>query len=81
MKNQRHNERLMCLVATKLKELREAKAITQAQAYQLSGIHLGRVESGNANITVSTLSALCKLYEISFEDFFKDIEWGPETDQ
>ena len=55
MKNQRHNEVLMHLVAIKLKSLRESKGITQAEAYRLSGIHLGRIESGNSNITVSTL--------------------------
>lgn len=74
MKNQRHNEALMHLVAIKLKELREIKGITQAEAYRLSGVHLGRIESGNSNITVSTLSALCKLYNISFEEFFNTIE-------
>ena len=48
MKNQRHNEVLMHLVAIKLKSLRESKGITQAEAYRLSGIHLGRIESGNS---------------------------------
>ena len=81
MKNQRHNEVLMHLVAIKLKSLRESKGITQAEAYRLSGIHLGRIESGNSNITVSTLSALCKFYDISFDEFFHDIELKDRKDK
>ena len=81
IKNQRHNEVLMHLVAIKLKSLRESKGITQAEAYRLSGIHLGRIESGNSNITVSTLSALCKFYDISFEEFFHDIELKDRKDK
>lgn len=73
MKNQRHDEVLMRLVAKKLKALREAKGITQAAAFKQTGIHFGRIESGNSNVTVSTLSELCKFYDISFEEFFDGI--------
>ena len=64
----------MTTVAKKLKALREAKGITQIEAYKQTGIHFGRIESGNSNVTVSTLSELCKFYDISFEEFFDGIE-------
>lgn len=71
MNSQRHNEILMSHVAKKLKELRSAKKLTQAEVYKQTKIHVGRIESGNSNITMSSLSELCKFYQISFEDFFK----------
>ena len=70
MNNQRHNEFLMTQVAKKLKELRSVKKLTQAEVYRQTKIHIGRIESGNSNITMSSLSELCKFYQISFEDFF-----------
>ena len=73
MNNQRHNEFLMTQVAKKLKELRSVKNLTQAEVYRQTKIHIGRIESGNSNITMSSLSELCKFYQISFEDFFKEI--------
>lgn len=73
MINQRHNEVLMGRVAKKLQELRQAKNLTQAEVYRQTKIHIGRIESGNANITMSSLSELCKFYRISFEVFFEGI--------
>ncbi len=70
METQRHNEILMRQVAKKLKALRKAKGITQEKVYKDTGMHIGRIEAGNSNITISSLSDLCKYYEISFETFF-----------
>lgn len=74
MNNQRHNEVLMHLVANKVKTLREAMGISQLAAYRKTGIHFGRIESGNSNVTVSTFSALCKFFDLSFDQFFNGIE-------
>ncbi|MBQ4280233.1 MAG: helix-turn-helix transcriptional regulator [Rikenellaceae bacterium] len=73
MINQRHNELLMGRVAKKLKELRIGRDLTQAEVYRQTKIHIGRIEAGNANITVSSLSELCKFYGVSFGDFFEGI--------
>ena len=73
MNNQRHNEFLMNEVAKKLKALRNEKKLKQAEVYRQTKIHIGRIESGNSNITMSSLSELYKFYQISFEDFFKGI--------
>lgn len=70
MNNQRHNEVLMHMVAKKVKALREMKGISQFAAFRKTGIHFGRIEAGNSNITISTLSELCKFFAISFEEFF-----------
>ena len=73
MRKQRRNDILLGMIAKKLKELRSAKKLTQVEVYRQTKIHIGRIESGNSNITMSSLSELCKFYQISFEDFFKEI--------
>ena len=73
MNTQRHNEFLMTKVAKKQKELRSVKKLKKEEDYRQTKIHIGRIESGNSNITMSSLSELCKFYQISFEDFFKEI--------
>jgi len=74
MYNQRHNELLMKRVSDRFRSLRNAKGLTQKDVYRLTGIHIGRIEAGNSNTTVSTFSALCKFYEITFGEFFDGIE-------
>ena len=73
MRKQRRNDILLGMIAKKLKKLRSVKKLTQAEVYRQPKIHIGRIESGNSNITMSSLSELCKFYQISFEDFFKEI--------
>jgi transcriptional regulator with XRE-family HTH domain len=35
---------------------------------------LGRVESGSMNLTLTSIAILCKYFEITFEEFFRDME-------
>lgn len=67
------NQALLRKIALRIKLLREKKEITQEQFYNDTGIHLGRVETGAMNISVSTLDAICQYFNISLEDFFKGI--------
>lgn len=67
------NEELLLKISTSLKLLREKKELTQEDVYNDTGIHISRIESSKANITLSTLGALCKYYQISLFDFFKEI--------
>lgn len=64
---------LLKKVALRIKALRESKDITQEVFYNDTDIHIGRIELGNQNISISTLSAICKYLEISLEDFFKNM--------
>ena len=67
------DEILLKKVATRIKELREAKNITQEVFYNDTDIHIGRIELGNQNISISTLYHICKYLDIRLEDFFKDL--------
>lgn len=75
MSNQRHNEPMMQVVAKRLSEIRKAANRSQNKVYKDTKIHVGRIESGYANITLGTLSDLCKYYNISFEELFDKNEF------
>lgn len=61
-------------IATVVKSLREAKNVSQEDVYNDTNIHVGRIESVNANPSVSTMADLCKYFEISLTDFYKLVE-------
>jgi transcriptional regulator with XRE-family HTH domain len=65
------NQVLLKKIATRIKSLRENQAVTQEQFYYDTGIHLGRIETGKMNISISTLDRICKYFNLSLEEFFK----------
>jgi len=74
MSKQRINKILVSKIANQIKQLRENKGISQEMFYIDTDIHIGRIESGKSNITVSTLSEICEYFGISLADFFKEID-------
>lgn len=74
MTEQIRNNKLLKGIATVLKELRDAKAISQEEVYNDTNIHVGRIETAKANPTVSTIAALCKYFGISLSEFYKKVE-------
>lgn len=74
------NEQLLSAIKLVLKELRAKTGLTQEQvannikANKDLSIHIGRNETGNQNMTVSTLYELCDYYKIPVSEFFKRIE-------
>lgn len=66
--------RLLQKIALALKELREENNLTQVEVYNDTGIHVGRIETAKANLSVSTLSSLCKYFKIKLSDFHKRVE-------
>ena len=67
------DQELLQQIALKLKKLREKKGVSQEQLYNDTDIHIARIETGKVNISVSTLSKLCKYFDISLSEFFKKI--------
>ena len=57
-----------------LKTLRARQNVTLEAFYFDTGIHLARIEQGDTNITVSTLSQICRYFNISLKDFFALVE-------
>ena len=62
---------LLLQIAARVKSLREARGYSQEQVYFDTGIHVGRIETARLNVTVSTLGALCRYFEIDIVTFFK----------
>lgn len=65
---------LLRAIATRLRELRKAKGVSQETVYEDTGIHIGKIETEKYNITVSTLARLCRYYGISLKTFFERLE-------
>lgn len=70
MSKQFVDKNLLAEITLGIKTLREKKNITLETFFFDTGIHLARIEQGNTNITVSTLSQICRYFDISLKDFF-----------
>ncbi len=73
MKEYKRDNVLLKELAKRLKRLREAKGLSQADVYIDTDLNISRVESGKTSITLTTLSTLCKYYGTTLEKLFKDI--------
>ena len=71
MKRQRRNDVLIKAIAEKLVQLREDRGLSQQIVYIDTELHMGRIERGEYNITLSTLAELCTYYNVSLKEFFK----------
>ncbi len=67
------DKKLIIAIVSKLKKIREAKGLTQEDFYNDTGIHIGRIESGKYDITVTTLKRICKYYNLPLSEFFEGI--------
>ena len=65
---------LLKKIALIIKELRIEKNLTQESVYNDTNIHIGHIESAKANLSVSTLSMICKYFKISLSEFHKRVE-------
>jgi transcriptional regulator with XRE-family HTH domain len=66
--------KLLQRIALIIKQLREGKGVSQEEVYNDINIHIGRIETAKANLTVSTLSALCKYFKVTMSEFFEMVE-------
>jgi len=67
----RRDTKLLQAIAARLRDLRKERGLSQIDVYIDTDIHVGRVERGRTNISVSTLSALCRHYGVSLQEFFE----------
>ena len=66
-----HNkEELLLKLASRVKELRLERNLTQEDAYNDTGIHFGRIERGKRDVSFSSLKNICDYFQISLEEFF-----------
>lgn len=70
MSQQRKNIVLLEAIAIRLKALRTERGLSQETVFNDTDIHIARIETAKANISVSTLHDLCCYYQITLHEFF-----------
>lgn len=60
-------------VIYRLQRLRHERGYTLQEVYDATGVHIARLESKKANMTVTTLGTLCQFYNVSLETFFQGL--------
>lgn len=68
------NKKLLKGISMRIKELRSDKKITQSAFYEDTGINIGRIERGVNDVSISNLHRICEYFELSLEEFFKNID-------
>jgi transcriptional regulator with XRE-family HTH domain len=66
--------KLLQKIALTIKKLRDENGLTQQDVYNDINIHIGRIETAKANLSISTLAHLCKYFKVKLSDFFKMVE-------
>lgn len=67
------DDKLLRDIGLAFKKLRVSKKLTQEQVYNDTGIHIGRIETAQTNLTISSINQLCKYYEVGLKQFFNTI--------
>ncbi len=68
------DKKLISKIATQLKKLREEKGVSQIEVYNETNIHIGRLETGRYNMSVSAISVLCKYFKVKMWEFWRMVE-------
>ncbi len=68
------NDKLLKLIALRIKKLRSGKKISQKDFYNDTNIHIARIETAKINLSISTLNAICEYFEITLKEFFNNLE-------
>jgi transcriptional regulator with XRE-family HTH domain len=66
------DKELLTMIAARIKQLRARHDLSQEAFFNDTNIHIARIETGDLNISVSTLNAICKYFNISLKDFFSE---------
>ena len=74
------DDKLLLCIALVLKELREARGVSQQDVFLETNVHIGRIETCKSNVTVSTLLVLLKFFNIKMSEFYMRVELRYERD-
>jgi transcriptional regulator with XRE-family HTH domain len=72
-KGQYRDQELLDSVVVGLKALRKNQKLTQEDFYNDTGVHISRIETGNVNISISTLKQILDYYNHPISTFFEKI--------
>lgn len=60
-------------ISLRFKKLRELNNLTQEDVLNDTGIHIGRIETGSRDFSISTLRKLAKYFNVSPAEILKGI--------
>jgi transcriptional regulator with XRE-family HTH domain len=61
-------------ISLRLKRLREKRNLTQEDVLNDTGIHIGRIETGKRDFSITTLKKLASYFEITPSELLKGIK-------
>ena len=70
----RRSNKFLKKLALRIKELREKHGVTQANFYNDTGVNIGRIERAKRDFSMTSFEIICKYFEITPAEFFKDID-------
>ena len=73
MSAKRRNNEFLDRIAVRIKQLRLEKDVTQETFYNDTGIHVARIEQSKRDFNMTTLNEICEYFDITIEEFFRDI--------
>ena len=69
------NDTLLRSIGERLKQIRLNRGLTQEVVTDRTKVNVGLYEIGKTNITIVVLTVLCNLYDITLEEFFKEVKY------
>ncbi len=60
-------------IAQQLKTLRKGRGLSQMRVTMDTGVNVSRAESGKRALSVYSIALLCAYYDVSLEEFFRNI--------
>lgn len=73
-KNKSVDQELLDKIATGIKNMREEHGISQEIFIHDTGIHIGRIELGMINITITTLKKVCFYFKVPLSTFLSSLD-------
>ena len=78
-KARRRDDILNQIIVERIKKLRYNHNFTQEYVIEKTGLDISSLETGRTAPSLVSLSILCKLYNLTLEDFFAGIDYPPKN--
>ena len=77
-KKQRRDEILLSKIVLRIKELRHIYGHTQEKLKEETGLNISNLEAGDNVPNITSISIICKFYNITLDEFFAPIDYPPK---
>lgn len=77
-KGQRRDEILLSKIVLRIKELRGIHGHTQEKLKEETGLNISNLEAGDNFPNITSLSIICRFYNISLDEFFAPMNYPPK---